>query len=187
MQLRSGKEAAQRMHRFISSKHQVHAYSVDLTARQIYSLGPTGAVDFAGSDYLAADPHAVSAYQKHSQDKYRWWSLLHGAYLVEFNETLELAENEIALLEPHERLLRAGAVHPALYVRGKVDPIATMLSVAGAKIEIKQNARISSLRLFRLAADPSRPAAPKKAGKKAKKKTKKKAPARKTAKKKKRR
>ena len=68
MQLRSGKEAAQRMHRFISSKHQVHAYSVDLTARQIYSLGPTGAVDFAGSDYLAADPHAVSAYQKHSQD-----------------------------------------------------------------------------------------------------------------------
>ncbi len=183
MQLRSGKETARRMHRFISSKHQVHAYSVDLTARQIYSLGPTGAVDFAGSDYLAADPHAVSAYQKHSQDKYRWWSLLHGAYLVEFNETLELAENEIALLEPHERLLRAGAVHPALYVRGKVDPIATMLSVAGAKIEIKQNARISTLRLFRLAAAPSRPAAPKKA----KKKTKKKAPARKTPKKKKRR
>ncbi len=183
MQLRSGKEAARRMRRFISSKHQVHAYSVDLTARQIYSLGPTGAVDFAGSDYLAADPHAVSAYQKHSQDKYHWWSLLHGAYLVEFNETLDLAENEIALLEPHERLLRAGAVHPALYVRGKVDPLATMLSVAGAKIEIKQNARISTLRLFRLAAAPSRPAAPKKA----KKKTKKKAPARKTPKKKKRR
>jgi len=59
--------------------------------------------------------------------------------------------------------------------------------VAGAKIEIKQNARISSLRLFRLAADPSRPAAPKKAGKKAKKKTRKKAPTRKTPKKKKRR
>ncbi len=167
MQLVSGKEALQRVRNLIKAEQQTHAYAVELTAKQLYSLNPTGAVDFGGSEYAAAEPHPVPTHQKHSQDRYQWWTLVHGAYQVEFNEVIELADDEIALLEPHERLLRAGAEHPALFLRGKVNPLTILLSVSGARLEIKQNARISTLRVFRLAGGAG--AAPK-AAKPAKKK-----------------
>lgn len=150
MQLLPGKLAIQRLKNFISAKHQTHAYHVDLTARNIYGLNPTGEVDFGGSEYVPAQRQDLRTHQKHSQDRYQWWELSHGAYLVEFNEAIELAENEIALLEPHERLLRAGATHPANYIRGQANPVHTLLSVTSARVQIKQNARLATLRVFEL-------------------------------------
>lgn len=169
MELVSGKEAVLRVHNLINAAQQTHAYAVELTAKQVYNLNPTGEVDFGGSEYVAAERHPLPSHQKHSQDRYQWWTLVHGAYQVEFNETVELADDEIALLEPHERLLRAGAEHPALFLRGKLNPLTTLLSVTCARLQIKQNARISTLRVFRLAAGPS-PKTTVKAAKPAKKK-----------------
>src|SRR3990172_11820236 len=166
MQLVSGREAVQRVRNLIKAEQQTHAYAVELTAKQLYSLNPTGAVDFGGSEYVAAEPHPVPTHQKHSQDRYQWWTLGHGAYQVEFNEVIELAEDEMALLEPHERLLRAGAEHPALFLRGKINPLTILLSVSGARLEIKQNARISTLRIFLLCAARAAPKAAKPAKKK---------------------
>ncbi|MFQ5817574.1 MAG: dCTP deaminase [Terriglobia bacterium] len=151
MQLLPGKRAVQRLKNLVSEKHQVHAYHVDLTACNIYGVNPTGEVDFGGSEYIPAQPAELRTHQKHSQDRYQWWELHHGAYRVEFNEALELADNEIALLETHERLLRAGASHPANFIRGHAAPLHTLLSVSSARIQIKQNARIATLRVFQLA------------------------------------
>jgi deoxycytidine triphosphate deaminase len=170
MQLVTGKEAVQRVRNLVSEKHQVHAYAVELTVKLISNLNPTGEVDFGGSEYVPAQPGHVPTHQKHSQDRYQWWTLMHGAYQVEFNETLELAPDEIALLEPHERLLRAGATHPAQFLRGKIDPVVTLLNVGCARLQIKQNARIATLRVFRLAEAAPPAKAPKKAAKPAKKK-----------------
>ena len=166
MQLVSGKEAVQRVRNLISAKHQVHAYAVELTARVIHSLNPTGEVDFGGSEYSPAQAAPLPSHQKHSQDRYQWWTLVHGAYQVEFNETLELADDEIALLEPHERLLRAGAEHPVQFLRGRMNPLTTLLTVGCARLQIKQNARISIVRVFRLAAGAPARAKPAKAAKK---------------------
>ena len=148
MQLVSGKEAVQRVRNLINDKQQTHGYSVDLTAKQIYRLDPTGHVDFGGSEYAAAERHPLPAHQKHSQDRYQWWTLVHGAYAVEFNETLELGENEVALLEPNDRLLRAGAELPSQHLRGSHNPLSTLLSVTCAQVHIKQNARVATLRVF---------------------------------------
>lgn len=164
MQLLSGKESVHRVRNLISEKHQVHAYAVELSVKQIYSLNPTGEVDFGGSEYHPAEPTPLPSHQKHSQDRYQWWLLVHGAYQLEFNEGVELAHDEIALLEPHERLLRAGGEYPVQFIRGKADPIATLLTVACARLQIKQNARIATLRVFRL---PGMGAAAGKATKKA--------------------
>lgn len=161
MQLESGKEAVQRVRNLINDKHQVHAYAVELTAKLIYRLNPTGEVDFGGSEYVPAEAHPMPSHQKHSQDRYQWWTLMHGAYRLEFNETLELADDEIAYLEPHWRLLRAGAEHPATFMRGAISPLTTLLSVTSAQVHIKQNARVSTLRVFRLGAAPkAKPAKP---------------------------
>lgn len=150
MQLLPGKQALERVKNLLSTKHQVHAYHVDLTAREIFALNPTGEVDFGGSEYIPAERQPLRTHQKHSQDRYQWWELPHGAYLVEFNESVELADNEIALLEPHERLLRAGAAHPANFLRGHIRPVHTLLSVTSVRLQIKQNARIATLRVFQL-------------------------------------
>ena len=163
MQLLPGKAAVQRLKNLVSEKHQVHAYHVDFTARTIYGLNPTGEVDFGGSEYVPAQRQDLRTHQKHSQDRYQWWELPHGAYLVEFNEALDLADDEIALLEPHERLLRAGASHNANFIRGQTSPVHTLLNVTSARIQIKQNARISTMRVFKLApatkgATPAKPA-----------------------------
>jgi len=170
MQLVTGKEAVQRVRNLVSEKHQVHAYSVELTVKLISSLNPTGEVDFGGSEYVPAQPGHLPTHQKHSQDRYQWWNLVHGAYQVEFNETLELAPDEIALLEPHERLVRAGASHPVQFLRGNIDPVVTLLNVGCARLQIKQNARVATLRVFRLAEPAPAATAPKKAAKPAKKK-----------------
>lgn len=172
MQLVTGREAVQRVRNLISDKHQVHAYAVELTAKCIFGLNPTGEVDFGGSEYIPAQPAPLPTHQKHSQDRYQWWTLVHGAYQVEFNETLELADDEIALLEPHERLLRVGAEHPVQFLRGKLAPLTTLLTVGCARLQVKQNARLATLRVFRLtgAAVPTSEAKTSKPAKPAKKK-----------------
>ena len=148
----SGKEAASRVTGMISAKHQVHGYSVDLTVKNIFALDPTGRVDFGGGEYMPAGRMAVAPLRRNPEDKYQWWELGRGAYFVEFNETLELAPDEMALLEPDERLLRAGASHTSNFLRGRVAPVEALLQVEALTMLMKQNARVSRLRVFKLAA-----------------------------------
>ena len=85
------------------------------------------------------------------EDKYKWWDLGRGTYFIECNETLHLAADEIALIEPEDRLLRAGGWHVPLFVRGHVDPVELMLEVGVARLRVKENARLARVRLFRIA------------------------------------
>jgi len=148
----SGKEAASRVTGMISAKHQVHGYSVDLTVKNIFALDPTGRVDFGGGEYMPAGRMTVAPLRRNPEDKYQWWELGRGAYFVEFNETLELAPDEMALLEPDERLLRAGASHTSNFLRGRIAPVEALLQVEALTMLVKQNARFSRLRIFKMAA-----------------------------------
>ena len=150
MDLLSGKEAAARIQGIILEKFQVHGHSVDLTACKIYSVDPAGKVDFSGSEYAAAELTAVGTIRHHPEDRYEWWDLERGSFYIEFNETLELAENEIAMLEPLDRLIRAGASHASVFLRGRAAPLHTLLNVDALNLCLKQNARISRLSVFRL-------------------------------------
>lgn len=150
MDLLTGKRAATRVAGILNPKYQVHGYSVNLTVRSLYSVDPVGQLDFGGNEYVPAGKLAIATHRRRPEDRYEWWDLGRGCYFVEFNETLELAEDEIALLEPDERLLRAGAAHVPMFLRGRIAPIETLLHVEALRLEVKQNARISRLRLFRL-------------------------------------
>ena len=152
MELLTGKEAIARIKGALNPKYQVHGTAVDLTVKNIYAVDPVGQVDFGGSEYKPAGKIEVASLRREAEDRYQWWDLDRGCYIVEFNETLELPDNEVGMLEPEERLLRAGAAHPSHFVRGRVAPIETLLEVNTLRIQIKQNARISRLRIFRLPA-----------------------------------
>ncbi len=152
MQLLTGKEVLSRIEGVLNAKYQVHGTAVDLTVKNIYAVDPVGRVDFGGTEYVPAGKVAIAPQRYAREDKYHWWDLSRGAYLVEFNETLQLADDELGLLEPDERLLRAGASHVAHFMRGHVAPLETLLDVSTLRLQIKQNARISRVRIFRLAA-----------------------------------
>ena len=173
----SGKEAATRVTGMISAKHQVHGYAVGLTVKSIFAVDPTGRVDFGGGEYMPAGRIAVASLRHNPEDKYQWWELGRGCYFIEFNETLELAADEMALLEPDERLLRAGASHTSNFLRGRIAPVEALLQVEALTMLMKQNARVSRLRIFKMASagvvitpvvKPAAAAAPKKSAKKKK-------------------
>jgi len=151
----SGQEGAARLTGMISPKHQVHAFALDLTARQIYALDPSGKVDFGGTEYAPSARTAVASLRRDKEDKYEWWDLSRGCYVLEFNEGLHLLENEIALLEPDDRLLRCGALHSTIFLRGQGERLEVLLFVGAMSVQIKQNARVSRVRIFRFGAPPA--------------------------------
>ena len=158
MELVPGKEAAARVRGMINEKYQVHRYSVYVTVKNVFHIEPTGRVDFGGKEYSTAGRVAIATRKRSPEDRYLWWGLGRGSYFVEYNETLELAEDEIAVLEPDERLLRAGGTHATTWLRGKVEPLEMMFEIGALNLELKDNARTSRIRVYRLeGVTPSEP------------------------------
>ncbi|HEV2488275.1 MAG TPA: hypothetical protein VGT03_00580 [Candidatus Acidoferrales bacterium] len=150
MELVTGKEAAARVRGMINAKYQVHRYSVYLTVKNVFNIEPTGRVDFGGKEYAMAGRVALATKKRSPEDRYLWWGLGRGSYFVEYNETLELAEDEIAVLEPDERLLRAGGTHATIWLRGKIEPMEMMIEIGALNLELKDNARTSRIRVYKL-------------------------------------
>ncbi|HTC63085.1 MAG TPA: hypothetical protein VK709_09600 [Candidatus Saccharimonadales bacterium] len=148
MQLLSGKDTAEHIAGIIHPKYQVHGFSVHLTVKTIHAIDPTGKLDFGGGEYAPAGRIPLEAHQLRPEDNYRWWELDKEAYFVECNECLNLAADQIALIEPEDRLLRAGAWHSPIFVRGQVNPIELLLTVGVPQLRVKENARIARVRLF---------------------------------------
>ncbi len=161
MELVSGKEIAARISGLISAKHQVHAYTVDVTVKTIHSVDPTGRVDFGGSEYVPAGKMPIAPQRHNLEDKYMWWDLGRGAYFVEFNESVELTPVEFGYLEADDRLIRAGATLAPSYLRGHAAPLETLLTLETVRLQIKQNARIARIRIFRTPSAPGQAAASK--------------------------
>jgi hypothetical protein len=153
MKLMSGTVTAASVSGILHPKYQVHGYSVHLTARKISSVDPNGQIDFGGNEYVAAGRRELMPHRLQLEDRYLWWDLGRGVYFVECNETLNLKEDEIALIEPEDRLLRAGAWHVPMFVRGHVAPVELLLEVGVARIRVKENARFARVRLFRTNGD----------------------------------
>ena len=127
----------------ISPKKQQHHYETDLTVGKVFEISSGGAVDFGGSEERVAERRELQAKKKSSDDDYGWWNLPQGSYVVEFNERPVLRENHIGFIQPHERLVRAGATHPSFYFRMARERLETVIVVGTGGINIKENARIT--------------------------------------------
>jgi len=159
MKLLSGHEAIAHIKGILSKKHQVHACSIDLTVRNISRVNPIGQLDFGGGEYVPAGHFQIEPHRLRPEDNYQWWELDRGCYFIEFNETLELGDDEIALLEPDPRTLRTGATHASVFLRGHTEKLETLFDVQAQHLTVKQNARVSRLRIFRLG-ESAKPAFP---------------------------
>ncbi|MBD3296321.1 MAG: dCTP deaminase [Candidatus Omnitrophica bacterium] len=142
----TGEYIAKYAEHILSEKHQVHEYSLDLSVNSVYAVKKAGDLDFGGSELKSANMEQVLPQKRSEEDKYGWWNLTSGEYIVEFNEKVVVPDNCIASIQPLSETLRAGVTHPSLTYSSGEQVEMTLLLVGKSGLHIKQNARISSLR-----------------------------------------
>ncbi len=128
---------------------QIEPRSVSLTASATYEQDQSGDLDFGGGEFMLGNRELIETRKRNPGDDYGWWELSEGPYLLELNETISYSEPFEALLQPHNHLNWNGAYHPAL---GLTEEDADMrltlpLTVPDPGISIKENARVSTLRV----------------------------------------
>jgi hypothetical protein len=119
---------------------QTDSPGFDLTVDSVYEVVEPGRIDFGGGELEPAGvtPHASE--KRNPDDDYEWWTLRSGQYLIEYNESL--TGEATVTLQPRTELLERGATHPTLHV----DTLPRVpLSVGGAGLKLKENARISTI------------------------------------------
>jgi len=118
---------------------------IDLTVDSIARTTGHGQLDFGGSEHVAAPHESLTPVLDDPDDDYAWWTLEQGAYVVRYNESLTLTEEQRARVMPLDRTLQAGAHHGAFAVDEGRDPLSTLLVVTRMGCRIKENARLSRL------------------------------------------
>ncbi|MFB6141572.1 MAG: dCTP deaminase [Halosimplex sp.] len=121
---------------------QTEGRGVDLTVTEIYEVGGPGRVDFGGGELAAAELDPRDRQYRNEDDDYEWWHLDAGQYLLEYNESLALSAEQVVTVQTRDAVLARGAFHPTLQVT-ELDRVP--LSVGGAGLRLKENARVSTV------------------------------------------
>jgi|APHM01.1.fsa_nt_gi Deoxycytidine deaminase len=121
---------------------QTEGQGLDLTVDRVYEVTEPGRVDFGGGELEPAETDPHPSERRTAEDDYEWWHLDAGQYLVAYNETLAPPEDVALVVQARDELLVRGAFHPTLRV-GSLERVP--LSVGGAGLKLKENARISTV------------------------------------------
>ncbi|HMA69574.1 MAG TPA: hypothetical protein VKN74_06850 [Candidatus Mcinerneyibacterium sp.] len=120
-----------------------------LTINNIYSFESKGELDFGGSEYIKSKFKKINPEKKDEDDKYGWWFLDEGIYKARLNEKVKKINESITLIiEPHKRLLDCGVTHNTEIITNK-GKIEVFLQVGENGVNIKENARISTVKVFK--------------------------------------
>lgn len=154
MQLSGQKIFDQCLRNTLHADTQVEALQVSLTAGSIYRIKSSGDLDFGGSELQLPDREILEPEKRDEEDDYGWWDLAAEQYLMKLNEVLQLPEGAVARLSPHDHLNWTGATHPTLELDSEDNDAQLLvpLDAPDSGISIKQNARVTSLRVFRFGA-----------------------------------
>ncbi|MGM0440994.1 MAG: dCTP deaminase [Elusimicrobiota bacterium] len=146
MRFLTGNEAANYLEDIVYEKKQVHKHCVDLTVGRLYKVTAGGELDFGGGEYSKGEKKPLKPRKKDPQDDYGWWEIEPGSYLVKLNERFTIAPVQKAFIQPHSRLLKAGATHPNLIIEESGE-IVIPLNVL-TELSIKENSRITEFRII---------------------------------------
>jgi len=121
---------------------QTGGRGLGLTVADIHKVTGPGRVDFGGGELepAATEPHPSA--KRNEDDDYEWWTLEAGQYLLEYNESLAVPEDTALVVQTRDALLARGASHPTLRAQ-QLDRVP--LSVGGAGLKLKENARVSTV------------------------------------------
>lgn len=124
-----------------------------LTVAGVGTFSYRGSLDFGGSEYKQAKIKWLQPQKKADDEKYGWWHLSEGMYIIELNERVRPAEGSSLYLQVWESAETAGIVHPSgiIHPQENVEettPLRITVSVGSTGVDIKENARISRLVLL---------------------------------------
>jgi len=119
-----------------------------ITVARIGKLSEPGALDFGGSEYSQAEVDWLEPEPRSDDDKYGWYNLEKGAYRIEFNESINLPDDTGVLLQIWEQALKNGVMHPTEVLTQPRKPAFTQIYVDKPGVSIKENARLSEVRLL---------------------------------------
>jgi hypothetical protein len=120
---------------------QSHDDGFDLTVDRVLDVAGPGRIDFGGGELEPAATEPVPTEKRDPGDDYGWWHLDAGRYLLEHNESVAGDSHRIAV-QPRTELLERGGSHPTVTVEAL--PLMP-LSVGGAGLLLKENARVSTV------------------------------------------
>ncbi|MFB6310937.1 MAG: dCTP deaminase [Salinirussus sp.] len=115
----------------------------DLTLAAVYEVSEPGRVDFGGGELEHAELQQHDTELRDADDEYEWYNLQAGQYLLEHNESL-IDNGPAITVQPRRALLERGASHPTISANSLPR---LPLAVGGAGIKLKENARISTLKI----------------------------------------
>ena len=121
---------------------QTEGQGLDLTVAAVHRVESPGRVDFGGGELEPGALEPVDTRKRNADDDYGWWHLDGGRYMLEYNESLSVPDDQWLVLQPREEIRARGAFHPTTYV-DSLEPVP--LSVGGSGLRIKENARVSTL------------------------------------------
>jgi hypothetical protein len=133
-------DLADRLTDLVHRDTQQHDTGVDLTVAAVHAISGPAQVDFGGGELTEALTSKLDPSKRAPDDDYGWWHLGGGTYLVEYNESL--TGRRRVHLQPRTELVERGVTHPTMSV-SKLPRIP--LSVSPAGIQLKENARVSTL------------------------------------------
>ncbi len=129
---------------------QLQPNGFDLSVGQVARFATPGQIGGSDADRVLSDTEPVPF------DAEGWLSLEPGAYLVTFNEVVNLPPDLMALGRPRSSLLRSGvALHTAVWdagYRGRSQSLLTVQHPDGFRLQ--RNARVAQLVFYRLATPP---------------------------------
>jgi len=141
----SGREIAGFATGLVSEEHQVKPYGLELTVAKVFIVKKEGDIDFGGSEEKEALIEELEPGKRSPGDKYGWWALTSGEYLIEYNEKIEVPEGCMAIIQTLQRTLKAGVIHPTVVLTPGEKVRKMLLQVGKSGFNIKENARVSLL------------------------------------------
>ena len=136
----------------IDEKGGVGKGSFDLTVSKISKISEKGKMDFSDNERKIAKTEKIKPIKENKDDKYGWWNLSAGVYIIEINEKISLPKNKAGKIYSRASLLKNGSfVVPCFLEKGynsedKDSGKSFTLIVQNTEgIDIKENARILGL------------------------------------------
>jgi dUTP pyrophosphatase len=146
MTILAGFEAAALVESMIDPKAQTQMCGIELTLARVERFLSPGALACDNKERMLPDIEELSF------DGSGWISLKEGAYLITFNEIVNIPRDAAALARPRSSLLRSGAtIETALWdpgYRGRSQSLLVVYNPRG--LRLKKNARLMQLVFFRL-------------------------------------
>lgn len=135
---------------YVALESQLQPNGFDLSLREVARFGTQGRLGASDADRM------LSTLEPMGFDSEGWLELPQGAYLITFNEVVNLPPDLMALGRPRSSLLRSGvALHTAVWdagYRGRSQSLLTIHHPNGFRLQ--RNARLAQLVFFRLATPP---------------------------------